>query len=76
MNLPDHYQDKFGRAGPKVDYEFQSLGIELQPFYGRKIWSLFHKAGMTENKIREAHDIAVKRKKVSYGYLIGVLKRL
>lgn len=80
MNLPTSYLEKFkpetARAGPKVDFEFQAIGLELQPYYGKKIWSLFYKPGMTEDKVRRAHEIAKKRGVMKYGYLIGVLKNL
>lgn len=72
----EKYENKKARAGPKVDFHFQALGLELEPFYGKVIWSLFYKANVTEDKVRRAHEIAVKKGKVNYGYLYGVIKKL
>lgn len=57
----------------KVKYEFQEIGKELQPIYGKLIWTLFYKPGFTEFKIREAHKIAQRRKITSIRYLIGII---
>ena len=62
--------------GGKIDYEFQALGVELQPIYGKVVWTLFYKKGMTEAKIRDAAKIAKSRGKESFGYLVGILKKL
>ena len=66
---------KVSKVG-KIDYEFQALGVELQPIYGKVIWTLFHKKGMTEAKIRDAAKIAKSRGKENFPYLIGILKKL
>lgn len=62
--------------GSKHDYEFQELGSELEPIYGKGIWALFYKDGFTEHKIREAHKIAEKRGVRELRYLIGIIKKL
>ena len=62
--------------GGKIDYEFQALGVELQPIYGKVIWTLFHKKGMTEAKIRDAAHIAKNRGKETFPYLVGIIKKL
>lgn len=78
MNLPTSYTDKFTPKAnaPNVEYEFQSVGIELQPIYGKVIWTLFSKPKVTPEKVRRAHEIAVKRKKTNYAYLYGIIKKL
>lgn len=60
----------------KFNHEFQELGTLMEPIYGRKVWSLFYRAGMTEQKIRKAFEIAQKRNNLTFGYLIGILKKL
>jgi hypothetical protein len=69
IEIPEPVKSKF-------DYEFQELCTELQPIYGKMIWSLPHRAGFTEYRIREAHRIASERGIQKIGYLIGILKRL
>lgn len=75
MELPPSYKGKF-KITPKVKYEFQALGIELEPFYGKKVWALFYRSNLTEEKIRKAHDIALKRGIIKYPYLIGILNKI
>ena len=75
MELPKGYLGKF-EVNNKVAYEFQALGLELQPIYGKAIWSLFYKQGFTESKIRRAAEIAKKRNIQTIGYLIGIIKKL
>lgn len=60
----------------KFSYEYQELGVLLEPTYGKAIWGLFYKPGFTEYKIREAHRIASERGIKKIGYLIGIVKRL
>jgi len=69
------YLEHFKVEKKKV-YEFQDLGSELQPIYGKGVWGLFTKVGVTENKVRDAHKICRERGITTLGYLIGVLKRL
>lgn len=59
----------------KVNFEFQELGLELQPIYGKVIWSLFHKVGFTEQKIRRAHEVCKQKGILKLAYLIGCVKR-
>lgn len=60
----------------RFSYEFQELGILLEPVYGKVVWSLFYRSGFTEYKIREAHRIASEKGIQKIGYLIGILKRM
>jgi hypothetical protein len=60
----------------KHKYEFQELCEELEPIYGKLIWTLPHKIGFTEYKIRKAHEIAQKRGIDKIQYLIGIIKKL
>lgn len=64
------------KQGPKVDYEFQALGLELEPIYGKLVWTLFHKKNVTEDVVRRAHEIAKKRNIQKYAYLLGIIKKL
>jgi hypothetical protein len=58
------------------EFEFQEVCSELEPTFGKAVWSLPHRAGVTEWKLREAGRIAKMRGKPTLAYLIGVLKRL
>lgn len=60
----------------KFNYEFQELCSQLEPIYGKLIWTLPHKVGFTEYKIRKAHDIATLKGITKIGYLIGIIKKL
>ncbi len=60
----------------KIDFEFQELCLELEPIYGKVIWSLPYKAGMTEYKIRQAAKIASEKGIKKFPYLMGILKRM
>lgn len=60
----------------KFKYEFQQLGVELEPIYGRGIWHLFYRRGFTEYRIRQAHEICQKKNILTLGFLIGVVKKM
>lgn len=57
-------------------HEFQEVCTELEPVYGKIVWTLPHRKGITEYKLREAAKIARKRGILSLGYLLGIIKRL
>lgn len=69
IKLPEKKESKF-------NYEFQQLGVELEPVYGRGIWHLFYRRGFTEHKIRQAHEVCKKKNILTLAYLIGVVKRM
>ena len=58
----------------KVDFEFQQVGIELEPLYGKGIWQMFHKYSLV--KIKDAHKVCVKKGITKISFLVGVIKRL
>ena len=65
-----------GREVTKHEYEYQEMASDLETYYGKAIWALFHKKGFTEYKIKKAHEIAKKRGITKIGYLIGIIKKL
>lgn len=65
---------KLERETRRIDFEFQALGVELQPIYGKAIWALFYKFPMS--KIKDAVKICEKRGITKLPYLIGVIKHL
>lgn len=75
VTFPKEFLNRF-KVDPKIKYEYQVLGQELSPIYGKAIWSLFYKPFVTEYKVRKAHEIARKRGIISYAYLVGIVKRL
>lgn len=60
----------------KHKFEFQELCEELEPIYGKLVWTLPHKVGFTEYKIRKAHEICKQKNILSIRYLIGIVKKL
>ena len=65
-----------GAQKTKHEHEFQEVCSDLEPHYGKVIWTLPYKAGVTEFKIRKAHEIAMSRGIVKFGYLMGIIKKL
>lgn len=59
----------------KHKFEFQELCTELEPIYGKAIWSLVYRVGFTEYEIRRAHKIAQDKGIIKLAYLIGIIKR-
>lgn len=60
----------------KHKFEYQELCEELEPIYGKLVWTLPHKPNFTEYKIRKAHEIAKSRNILKINYLIGIIKKL
>lgn len=60
----------------KHQHEYQELCEELQPIYGKGVWTIPHLPFATEYKIREAHRIASRRGITKLAYLIGIVKKL
>lgn len=60
----------------KHKFEYQEVCEELEPTYGKLIWTLPHKVGFTEYKIREAHKVCIKRNILTFKYLYGVLRKM
>lgn len=63
-------------GSPRVDYEFQTLGLELQGLFGKEekgIWPLFHEKGMSEDRVRRAIKEFKKRR---FGYFRWILKEI
>lgn len=62
------------KSEKKIDFEFQQLGIELEPFYGKVIWSMFYRYPLV--KIQDAHKVCVERGITKLAFLIGVMNKL
>ena len=62
---------------PEVKFEFQEVGIELEKHFGKenkkRIWPIFHTAGMTEDKVRRALVEFEKRK---LNYFMWILNKV
>ena len=74
--IDQHKNNLFSDSKDKIQFEFQEIGKQLEPFYGKLIWTLFYKPGFTEFKIRKAHEIAQERGIKDIKYLIGIIKKL
>ena len=59
--------------GTGIDHEFQKIGKELEPIFGKRIWADFHRSGYTEAKIKAAFEICKKRGKIKYDYFRACL---
>jgi len=68
--------EHLGTQKTKHNFEFQELGEQLQPIYGKAIWSIFYQPYATEYKVREAHKIAQQRGITKLAYLIGIIRKL
>lgn len=64
------FNNKYG--GKKVEYSYQELGIDMQQYFGKNVWYLFHK--YKEQDIREAFAICQKKNIRKIPYLIGCIK--
>lgn len=60
----------------KHKFEYQELCEELEPIYGRLVWTLPSKVFFTEYKLRKANDICKKNGILTFKYLCGVLRKL
>ena len=61
-------------AKHKIDYSFQDLGIEMQSYFKKIIWYLFHK--YDELKIRDAFKICKEKGIKKVNYLVGIIKHI
>jgi DNA replication protein DnaD len=76
LNLDKRRADFEAENGKGIEHEFQAIGKELEPIFGKRIWAVFHTPKGTEANVRRAYEICKKRGKVSYDYFRGVLKNL
>ena len=60
----------------KHNHEFQEVCEDLQKDFGKLVWTLPYKVGITETKLRRAGEIARKRGILKFNYLVGVIKNL
>lgn len=75
MNF-DHIKQALEKPTSKHTFEYQEVCTELEPLFGKAIWTVPFKPGVTEYKMREAARIARKRGIYSLGYYLGILKKL
>jgi hypothetical protein len=76
IDLDQRLAEFEAKHGKGIDYEFQQLGRELEPIFGKRIWAMFHEPKGTEANVRRAYDICKQRGIVTFAYFRGVLKRL
>jgi hypothetical protein len=66
-----------GKQNPKVKFEFQELGLEMERIFGKelkaRIWSMFYEKGMTESRIRRSLEEFEKRK---FNYFQWILNKV
>lgn len=58
------------------EFEFQEVCSDLQKDFGKLVWTLPHKVGVTEYKIKKAAEIARSRGILKFPYLVGIIKKL
>ena len=76
LDLDKHRAEFETTHGKGIEHEFQQLGKELEPIFGKRIWAVFHTVKGTEANVRRVYEICKKRGKVSYDYFRGVLRKL
>ena len=64
---------KRAMESPRIEYEFQELGVAMSKEHGKKVWSLFYKYPL--DKIRTAWTAYQKQPIKTYPYFIGILKK-
>ena len=62
-------------TNPKIKFEFQELGIELDKWFGKKCWFIFYRPEASLNKIKEAFQICQNKGIRKLEYLIGILQK-
>jgi len=67
---------EIGREKTKHQEEYQEVCSDLQEDFGKLVWTLPYKKGVTEFKIKEAGKIARARGVLKFTYLVGIIKRL
>lgn len=60
----------------KHEYEYQEVCEDLQKDFGKLVWTLPYKKGVTEFNLKKAGAIARKRKILKFRYLVGILNKL
>lgn len=77
VDLEKRRADFEAQHGKGVEHEFQQLGKELEPIYGKRIWAVFHQPKGTEANVRRAAEICRERGKGgNFAYFMGVLRNL
>ena len=71
IDLSRYITDK----NPKVKYEFQELGIELDKWFGKKCWFIFYRPEAELNRIKEAFKICQDKGIRSLNYMLGILRK-
>src|SRR5215204_6337676 len=73
----DNRRAEFEAAhGKGIEHEFQALGRELEPIFGKRIWAVFHIPKCTGANVRKAYEICKNLGKISYAYFRGVIRNL
>ena len=72
LDLDKRRADFEATHGKGIEHEFQALGRELEPIYGKRIWAVFTLPKGTEANVRRAHEICQRRKKAgNFAYFFG-----
>lgn len=67
---------QIGREKTNHEYEYQEVCSDLQKDFGKLVWTLPYKDGVTEYKIKKAGEIARSRGILKFNYLVGIIKKL
>ena len=77
FNIASILQNREVKQFKKIDYEYQSIALEMQEWFPKKdwkvIWTIFYRKGFTESLIRDAFIECKKRKVKGIGYLIAIV---
>jgi hypothetical protein len=70
-------REEFNRkvGGKKIDFEFQELGLELEQWFGKKLYWLFYKPEADLEKVKQAFKVCRDKGIRKLEYLIGIIKK-
>ena len=76
MQIADILKERYSKPlEHKIEYSFQELGIELESYFkNKRIWSMFHKVGYSENVMRYALKECQRRQIANVNYFEKIIK--
>jgi len=72
----DLFKNRIIKKETAHDFEFQEVCVDLAKDFGKLVWTLPYKKGVTEFNLRKAGQIARQRKILKFNYLVGILNKL
>ena len=70
-DIKKYFTDK----NPKIRYEFEEIGQDMEAWFGKNIWYIFYKPEAELDKVKRAFEICKKKNIKKIQYLIGIIKK-